>query len=221
MEGLYSYLSTFLTPSRQELFNKMVTERTSHIRVVVEDIYQPHNASAVLRSCDCFGVQHVHVIENRNSYELSKRVSLGSNKWLSMHYHNSKSHNTVPCLKQLKSEGYKIIATTPHEKSSMIQHLDISEPIALVFGNEIAGVSEEVKEHADGFVKVPMYGFTESFNISVAAAISLYELCHRLREEVPNWQLSDEEQEKVKLEWAKHSIKKSDLLIKRFTQEQA
>jgi tRNA (guanosine-2'-O-)-methyltransferase len=219
MEKLYDYLREFLTPERQVLFDRMVEERTKHIAVVVEDIYQPHNASAVLRSCDCFGVQDVHVIENRNIYELNKRVSMGSNKWLTMHYHNQETNNTAACLKELKSKGYKIIATTPHENSSMIQDLDISEPIALVFGTEMEGVSEEVRQHADGFVKIPMYGFTESFNISVAAAISLYELCHRLRLEVDNWKLTEDEKKAVKLGWAKKSIKNCEMIIKRFESE--
>lgn len=219
MEGLYSCLITFLSSSHLELFNMIVTESRPHIRVEIEDIYQPPNAHVLLHSSDCFGDQYVYVVENENTYELSKWISLGSNKWLSMHDHNRKTHNSVSYLKQCRQEGYQVIARTPLEESTMIQLLAISASLAFVLGNELDRISEEVKHYADGFVKIPMYGFTESFNFSVAALIRHNELCDQLGEEVSNWQLS--EQGQVKPEWAKYSIPQSDLLIRWFKQGQA
>lgn len=205
---LYNYLCGFITDERKSRFEEVASCRTRHICVVLEDIFQSHNASAVLRSCDCFGIQDVHIIENRNPYEVNQDVALGSSKWLSLFRYNTLPDNTPSCLESLKNKGYRIIATTPHKNDHTIDTLPIDGKTALVFGTEMHGLSAKAIAMADDFVKIPMYGFTESFNISVSAALCLFSLTERLRRSGIPWQLSPEELDILKLEWARTSVKR-------------
>lgn len=214
---LYEYLSGFATEQRMQKFEEVIHQRSRYLTVVVEDVFQPHNASAVLRSAECFGVQDVHIIENTNKYKPSSDISLGSHQWLTLTRHSKSDNNSLSCMKSLKEKGYRIVATTPHKDDCLISELDLSKgKIALCFGTEIDGLSETIMKEADEFVKIPMYGFTESFNISVSAAICMYELSKRLRESKIKWQLSEEEMLEIKLDWVKESVRSSDLLEKEF-----
>jgi tRNA (guanosine-2'-O-)-methyltransferase len=214
---LIKYLSEYITPERQMLFDKVLKSRTRHITVVLEDIFQPQNASAVLRSCDCFGIQDVHIIENRNKFTVSENVSLGSSKWLNLNTYDSGSNNTLECINKLKDDGYRIIATTPHTEDINLEDFNISGgKSAIVFGTELSGITDTVKENADEFLKIPMYGFTESFNISVSAAIILHHLSHKLRDSGIAWELSEDEKDQIMLEWIGKTLKKANLLEKRF-----
>jgi len=210
---LKEYLFKFISDNKRNLFEKNILNRTRHLTVVLENIYQPHNASAVLRSCDIFGVQDIHIIENSNKYTLSEQVAMGSSKWLNMYKYNSAEDNTIDCYNKLREKGYKIVATTPHEKDVMLDELPIDQKIALVFGTELNGLSDVAMENADAYVKIPMYGFTESFNISVSAALSMFHLSEKIRNSDLDWQLSEEEILDIHLDWAKAVIKKSDLII--------
>ena len=113
-EDLIEHLKKFATPERFSLFKRIVEERTNYITVLLEDIYQAQNASAVLRSCDCFGIQDVHIVENKNEYSINPDVALGSSNWLNLYKYNNKEHNTEDAINSLKNRGYRIIATTPH-----------------------------------------------------------------------------------------------------------
>jgi tRNA (guanosine-2'-O-)-methyltransferase len=213
---LIPYLEGFVSERRKERLQTVLNERMRHMTVVLEDVYQAHNASAVLRSCDCFGVQDVYFIENRNKFKISEEVSMGSNQWLSIRKYNKEENNTAGCLRDLKSKGYRIVATTPHKNDKVISELDVTKPFALVFGTEIDGISPTVFEMADEFVKIPMHGFTESFNISVCAALSMYELSTRIRKQAISYQLPEKEKEEIYLEWLKASVGSSELIIKDF-----
>jgi len=214
---LAEYFSGFMTPERNSLFNRIIADRTRYITVVLEDIYQPHNASAVLRTCDCFGIQDVHIIENRYEYNLNPEVALGSSNWLSMRRYNSGQNNTAECIGALKKNGYRVIATTPHTKDTILTDFDVSAGrFALVFGTEKEGLSELAMSLADEFVRIPMYGFTESFNISVSAALSLFHLSEKMRQSGLPWKLTDEEMLDVKLDWMRYSIKNSDFVERKF-----
>ena len=217
---LIEYLSNFITEKRKKIFDENLKNRTSYLTVVLEDICQSHNASAVLRSCDCFGVQNVHIIENRNQFAVNSQVALGASKWLSIHKHNKSeaASNTISTLKSLKQQGYRIVATTPHTNDVNLEDFDLSSrKTALVFGTELQGISEDVKEYADEFLKIPMVGFTESFNISVSAAICLHHLTWKLRNDSNiQWQLSKEEKNNIHLNWLRQTIKKSKLLEEEF-----
>ena len=213
---LIKYMEGFVSERRRGRLQEVLAERTRHMAVVLEDVYQAHNASAVLRSCDCFGIQDIHFIENRNKFKISEDVSMGSTQWLTINKYNSEENNTVKCINELKSKGYRIVATTPHKDDCTIAELDVTKPFALVFGTEIDGISETVFEMADEFVKIPMYGFTESFNISVCAALCMYELTTRIRGQKIPYHISESEKQEIYLEWLKASVAKSDLIIKEF-----
>jgi tRNA (guanosine-2'-O-)-methyltransferase len=214
---LTNYLKEFATEERWETITEVANKRTRHITVVIEDIYQPHNASAVLRSCDGFGIQDVHIIENNNEFDASSQVTIGADQWLSIHrYKQEGVNNTTTCLKKLMEQGFQIIATSPHENDIDLDELKVDQKTALVFGTELDGISETVKEMADGFVKIPMAGFSESFNISVSAAICLYDLTLHLRKSDLSWQLSDDELDLLKYEWLKRSIKAGEELEKQW-----
>jgi tRNA (guanosine-2'-O-)-methyltransferase len=213
---LINYLSQFISESRRAKFDEVVKFRTRYLTVVLEDIYQPHNASAVLRSCDCFGIQDIHIIENKNAYTVNPDVALGSPKWLNLHKYKKEENNTLSCIKQLKEKGYKIVATTPHKDDYTIETLPIDKPIALVFGTELTGISDTVREYADEFVKIPMFGFTESFNISVSAALCLNTIISRLHKSEYKWQLSEDAKEELILNWLRNTINKVELIEKEY-----
>jgi tRNA (guanosine-2'-O-)-methyltransferase len=202
------YLEQFVTEKRRDLFKKVLNQRTKHFTVAIEDIYQPHNASAVVRSCEIFGLQNVHVIQNKYKFYASNQVAKGAQKWLDFTlYKKKETNNTLACIDDLRSRGYKIIATTPHNDSCLLQDFDITEKAAFFFGVEKEGLSKDVMDNADGFLKIPMAGFTESLNISVAAAIILQTMNEKLKKSTVNWQLSDEEKKEKYLDWLKKSIK--------------
>lgn len=213
---LLTYLEGFVTDKRKNLFRNILQDRTRHFTVVLEDIYQQHNASAVIRSCDIFGIQDVHVIENKYKSKVSKNIAKGSQKWLSFHNYKEDTNNTLECLNTLKSKGYQIIATSPHNNSSILHDFDISKKSAFVFGVEKTGVSDLVINNADGILKIPMVGFTESLNISVAAAIILENLTFKLRNSSVDWKLTNEEQKILYASWIEKTIKNVDEIKERF-----
>ena len=208
-------LKPFVTEERFEKFNEIIQHRTKYVSVALEDIYQPHNASAVLRSCDLFGVQNVNIIENKNKYRINPDVSVGSSKWLSLNRYNQQENNTLEAINSLKKQGYRIVATTPHTNDVELQDFDITKgKFVLFFGSEMPGISDIVMNNADEYLKIPMFGFTESFNISVSAAIILYELTKKIRNSEVNWQLTDQEREEMLLHWLKLTVREADKIIK-------
>ncbi len=205
---LIEYFKTFVTEQRLDKMNNVLSLRTRYLTVVLENIYQPHNASAVLRSCDGFGIQDVHIIENSNSYRVNPGVSLGTSQWLTMHNYSKENENSKTAIENLKKRGYRIVATTPHKKDKNLENFNLTNgKIALFFGTEMHGLSDQVLESADEFMKIPMYGFVESFNISVSCALSLHNLSHRLRNSNIDWTLDLKEKEDVILEWMRKSVK--------------
>lgn len=213
---LLDFLLGFITENRIRKFREVLSLRTQYITIVLEDIYQPHNASAVLRSCDCFGIQDVHIIENRYKYEVNPDVALGSAKWLTLVRYNRDAGNTSFCLNALKDQGYRIVATSPHKDDYTPDTLPLDKKVALVFGTELEGLTENAKGMADAFVRIPMYGFTESLNISVSAALLLNNVSARIRNSGVGWQLSEEVRTDIMLQWARNSLKRSDALERQF-----
>ncbi|OFX59184.1 MAG: RNA methyltransferase, partial [Bacteroidetes bacterium GWA2_30_7] len=175
--SLFEFLAGFVTDRRKKIICDNIKERTRYITVVLEDIFQPQNASAVLRTCDCFGIQDVHIIENQNKYNINPDVVLGATQWLTIKNYNKNENNTLEALNNLKKNNYRIIATTLSENNVSLNDFQLNKgKIALFFGTELTGLSSEVINNADEFLKIPMYGFTESFNISVSAGIILHDL---------------------------------------------
>jgi tRNA (guanosine-2'-O-)-methyltransferase len=218
---LLKYFTSFVAPARAELFNRKANERTNYITIVLEDIFQPQNASAVLRSCDCFGIQNVHVIENRNTLTIDKEVAMGASKWLTIHKYNKTTNNSLEAIQTLKKSGYRIVATSPHINDQSLPDFDLTKgKAALIFGSELPGISDIIANEADEFLKIPMYGFTESLNISVSAAIIMFHLTNQLRElNHIDWHLNEQEKDTLVLEWIKKSVKQSQLLEERFFAE--
>jgi tRNA (guanosine-2'-O-)-methyltransferase len=218
---LIKYLENFITDNRKALFHAVLKQRTRYITVVLEDIFQAHNASAVLRTCDCFGIQDVHLIENRNKFSINEEIALGSEKWLTLKTYSSGTNNILDAIATLRKNGYRIIATTPHQNDTNLNDFDLtSGKTALLFGTELRGLSEDALNNADGYLKIPMHGFTESFNISVTAAIILHALTEKLRASEINWQLSEKESDEVMLSWLQRSVKNSALIEKEFIARQ-
>jgi tRNA (guanosine-2'-O-)-methyltransferase len=212
--NLLSYLETYLTPERLKRFSDVLSNRTYFITVAIEDVYQMHNTSAVIRSCDVFGIQKAHIIEGRFGKRLDKNIAMGAQKWVDLERHST----AKSCIRDLRAKGYKIIATTPNNDSCLLEDFEITEKAALFFGTEKEGLSPEVLEQADGFLKIPMSGFSESLNISVSAAIILYVLKQKLKRSNLPWGLNEAEIWEKRLDWTKKSIKSIDEIIARYRQ---
>ncbi len=207
-------LSGLVTQRRRELFDRVLDYRTRYITVVLEDIYQPHNASAVLRTCECFGIQDVHIIENRNTYRINPDVVLGATKWLNLNKYNRLDYNTDETIRQLRDQGYRIIATTLDEQAVQLHEFDLlAGKCALFFGTELTGLTDHVLDQADEFLKIPIYGFTGSFNISVSTAIILHQLTMELHRSDLSWRLSHAEREEQLLDWLKKSVGGGEQLV--------
>ncbi|MFP4565668.1 MAG: TrmH family RNA methyltransferase, partial [Spirochaetaceae bacterium] len=190
---------------------------TRYITVALEDIYQPHNASAVLRTCDGLGVQDVHIIENRNTYRVNPEVALGSSQWLSLIKYNSGAHNTAEAIHSLRESGYRVVATSPHRDDVRLEDLDlVAGPVAFLLGNELDGLTPTAIEEADIHMRIPIYGFVESFNISVAAAIILHHTTLALRRSTLPWQLTDDEKQAILFEWVRRSLPRREALEREY-----
>ena len=218
-QAFLDFLYQFITDERKERFEEVLAWRTRHITVVLEDIFQPHNASAVLRSCDLTGIQDVHIVENNFSFDINPDVVMGSTKWLDIHHYNEQEFNTPEVIDRLHQEGYQIVATCPHQNDFSPETLPLDQPIALLFGTEKTGLTDYALEHADKYVQIPMHGFTESFNISVSAALLMYTLTHRLHEMTDvDWHLTEDEKQKARLEWSRRTLSRMKQYERKFNE---
>ena len=207
------YLSEFLLPERYQRLREVLNLRTRHLAVVLEDLFQTQNISAVLRTCECYGVQDVYVMEGSNEFCVHNAISMGADKWLTLHNFPYSPTNKIDCIKELRKKGYKVVTTLPAENSFFIDQLPVEEKTAFLFGTELSGLSEEVIALADYSVKIPMYGFTESFNISNSVAILISHFVEKVRKSSINWALTETEKSELLFEWLQKSIKKPHLII--------
>lgn len=210
-EELVEYLESQLSSRRRELFRKVIEQRTNYFTVATQDVYQLHNTSAVIRSCDVFGVQNVHVIEEVNLKKIDREIAMGAQKWVDINRYTS----TRNCIQSLRKMNYRIVATSPH-KGTALQNFDIGSPAAIFFGTETEGLSAEVMRKADDFIQIPMVGFTESLNISVSAAIILQSITARLRDSSIDWCFSEEEKLQKRYDWAVKNLKNAGEHIQEF-----
>lgn len=209
---LLEYLEGYLTESRKKKFSKVLSQRTKHFTVATEDVYQLHNTSAVIRSCDVFGIQEVNIIEERNSKRIDREIAMGAQKWVDL----NRFRSVKDCMADLKLKGYQIVATTPHTNDCELHDFDVTKKSCFFFGRETEGLSDDVLNAADCFLKIPMFGFTESLNISVSAAIILEHVTTKLRKTNVNWQLTEEEMFEKRLDWIKKTIRSYDEIVQRF-----
>ena len=237
----------FITPERKERMLQVLAQRTRYAVCVLEDLFDPRNGSAVIRHCDALGIHELHAIENVHHFKSDTQVDLGTAQWLDMRVYRKPSgggpvsvkarrkalqtasggrvpppaSQTPAVLASLKERGYRIVATSPHaDDDSLPETLDLaSGPVAVVFGTEKHGISEEAREAADIFMRIPMVGFVESFNLSASAAIVLHVLSRRIREEGLPWRLEADDAERVLFEWVRRTAPHAESLVKRFGEE--
>jgi len=218
-QDLLLYLQHHMTDDRSIRFKEVLEHRTRHFTIAVEDVYKERNASAIIRSADCFGIQDVHIIENRNEYQLSESISMGADKWIDVHIYDKSSNNSEKCISDLHNKGYQIIATSPHSKDAELEEFDISKKSAFFLGGEKDGLTQEVMDNADGYIKIPMYGFTESYNLSVAGALLLYSLTKKLHASNIDWRLNQKEKLDLQLDWTIKTIASSENLIRKYLED--
>ena len=208
-------MTQFLTEERKEVLRRTLASRTHYMRIMTENMFHPQNASAIMRHCEAFGIQQIHTVEDRCRFDPSVNIVRGTQKWVDVEHHDT----TKEALEALKSEGYRIVATTPHRCSVTPETFDVTKgKFALVFGTEHAGISDEVIEAADDFLMIPMCGMVESLNVSASAAILIYMLSQRIRQQVDGWQLSDDEQLKLLTRWTMSSIRDFEGILRKAEQ---
>jgi len=206
------YLATFMTEERFSLFEQTLSMRTTYLTILTENTFHPHNAAALIRHCEAFGVQRMHTIETRCQFDPSQNISRGSDRWLNLVRHSS----TSEALSALKAEGYRLVATTPHRESCTPETFDVKKgKFALIFGTEHAGISDEAMAAADEYLRIPMCGMVESLNVSASAAVLIYQLAQRVRAQVEGWQLSEEEQTRLLYDWTRLSVKDAGRILER------
>lgn len=216
LQSLYGYLSAFLTPRRRSLFEQVAQSRTQYLSLLVEDVHQEHNASALVRTCDCFGIQQMHILEKGNEGKVSSGMAKGAEKWVDVFQHKATKREPRVLLQAAKKAGYQIAATTPHGQAHTPQDLPLDRPTLVLFGQEGPGLSQELFNEADCHLNLAMYGFTESFNVSVSAALVLQVLVHRLRQEGQDWALSEAAYWQLLTRWALKMITNEQVYLREF-----
>ncbi len=214
-EQIILYLKEFVTEKRFALFQKIVEWRTHYVSVLLENIYQSHNASAIVRTCEAHGLQDVYIYERNNKFVTNEEISMGADKWLSIHRYNEKEISIPVLFDNIHQNGYSIVATTLHKTAVSLYDLPVDKSkLMFLFGTEKEGLSKEMIQHADEYVKIPMYGFTESFNVSVSAGIVLNYIVQKIRNSSLSVSLPQEEKERLLIEWLVRSIPSGKKILK-------
>lgn len=210
------FLSQYVTEGKKQAFERVLDYRTRYLTIVLEDVYHSQNTSAVVRSCDCFGIQDLHVIENKHQYRLNPRVVHGASQWVDVIQYMDGENSSETCFTRLKEKGYQLVGTIPDPAAPSIHDFHFEQPTALIFGTEKDGLSDIGKTFCDKLVTIPMYGFTESFNISVSAAICMNLLSTKLYTSDLPWKLTAYERKSLRLKWFKQVVRNSDIIEKEF-----
>ena len=210
------FLESLLSPQRLETLRITLDSRLGDISLVLDNLFDPHNMGAITRTAEALGVQDIHTIERDTSLDLSSKVTKYSDKWITFHRHQSISH----CIKALREDGFQILAAQMTRNAVPVQDVEIhaNTKIAVVAGNEHAGVSDEICSLADKQVIIPMYGFTESFNVSVATALVLSDFVRKKRAAIApeTGTLTEKRKNRLYDEWLQKAVKKSDTLLRAF-----
>ncbi|AIK18366.1 TrmH family RNA methyltransferase [Borreliella afzelii] len=201
-------LSEFITDGKKARIEEVLSRRTNYLTFVLEDIVQSHNASATIRTGEILGLSDIYVIDKNNKYTLNPDITLGSSQWINL----NKYKNAKFAIDRLKSDGYSIVATSLSEQSVNLENFSINNKMAVFFGTELTGLSSEVLEAADLCIKIPMYGFTQSYNISVAVAIVMYSLLIRLRESGVDYLLNEVEKSNLRLKYYRQVVKNYQII---------
>lgn len=211
----FEYLKQFLTEERLKKIEHFSPESSDFVLPVMDDVYQFRNAAAIIRSVEACGFHKVIAMEEENVFNPNLTVTKGAETWVEV----EKMPKNIDSLQQIKSRGYKILAVSLEKNAVMLPDYQITEPIALVFGTEMAGVSEEVIDFADETLAIPMFGFTRSFNVSVAAGICMYELKQKLINSNIDYKLSEEKLLKMKIRWAVNSMQSGQQIFQKYLRD--
>lgn len=210
--GRIACLREFMTPERYAVLRATLSMRTRYMTVLAENMYHGQNAAALIRHCEAFGVQQMHTVETLCAFEPNPDIARGTDRWVDVRRHAS----TAEAVAALRSEGYRIVATTPHREDVTPETFDVGRgPFALVFGTEHAGISDEVIASADEFLRIPMCGMVESLNVSASAAILIYMLSERVRLTVGDWRMTPAEQAEALDRWMRRSVKDAEAILQR------
>jgi tRNA (guanosine-2'-O-)-methyltransferase len=217
-EELYVYLDSFIKDQRRDRLNRVLDNRTTHFCIAMEDLFYERNSGAIIRTADGYGIQNINVIEPRDSFKskVTNVISKGAEKWVTKKQYGDPETGVMDCINALRKDGYQIVATSPHTDGHTIHNFDITKKSAFFLGTEKTGISDIVMEEADDYISMPIYGFTESYNVSVANAILLHEMVNRLRNSEVDWKLSVEERKELMLEWTIKSIVSAEMLAEKF-----
>ena len=214
-QKIFQHLQQFLTDERLEKINHFAPESSDFVLPVIEDVFQFRNEAAIVRSVEACGFHKIIAMESEHEFNPNLRVTKGAETWVEV----EKLPHNLDSLREIKNRGYKILAVSPENNATMLSDYDLKEPVALVFGTEAAGVSEEILDFADETLAIPMYGFTQSFNVSVAAAICVYELKQKLLRSNLDYKLSEEKLWEMKVRWAMNSIKSGEQILAKYLRE--
>ncbi len=215
---LIKKLSSVINKERVERLQQVLDQRTCYLTVVLDDLYLAQNSSAIIRTSECIGIQTTHIIQDRNEHKTNRDVVKGSSKWIDINLYENES-GRIECIKNIKRQGHKIAAMTLNENSIPLEELPIKEKLALCFGSEDTGLHQEIEQVADYKVQIPIAGFTQSYNVSVSAGISLYYLMNKIKDTNQNWQLTKEEKEKQLIEWLSKSTPTGKILLDKYKEE--
>ena len=215
---VFDHLAQFVSDHKKAFVEKVLAHRTRYVTIVLENIYQSQNASAAIRTCECMGLQDIHIVEDTAKYQLNIRVLKGSYKWMDFHrYRDRQVNNAEVCFNRLRKDGYRILVADPAADGVSIDELDVSAgKMALVFGNELRGASQYSLQHGDQKIRIPMFGFTESLNVSVSVAVCLNTILRNLRRSGKPIGLTEDEKNIVRLAWYRKIVRRSDLLEREF-----
>jgi len=216
-EEIIRRLSPFVTERRLQRLRSVAARRTRSVTVVLENLYQDHNISAVLRTCDGLGIQDVHIIEKENAFRVNEEVALGASRWLSIFRYNSENETKNPveaCLESLRQKSYTLVATVVRPDALSVWDMPADRPVALLFGTELTGLSPEAISRADMAVYYPMEGFTDSFNVSVSAALFLQAILYKMKQQGTLRCLTLEEQNELVANWLRHNVRDAEALLK-------
>ncbi len=217
MDVLLEFFGEFVTEERKNRIEEVLSQRTEHFHIVTEDTYQEHNASAIVRSCDCFGIQRMSVIQDINEFYVSHGMAGGAEKWVDINYYQESKEGFQECIDNLRASGYQIVATCPNPDAKKLEDFDVTQKSAIFFGREREGLSQVVLDQADSDLFIPMVGFTSSLNISVSVAIILQTLATKLRlNDHIDWGLNEQRKEELRLAWYYNSIPNNQRMLNAF-----
>lgn len=212
---LQEYIENFLTKERKAILKKIIEKRTNHLVFVAENLIDEHNIHAIIRTSECFGLQDFYNIPFKGNLKKNRSVTRGALQWTHIYEFLDEKDPIVSCIEHLKSIGYKVYATSSNLESTYTpQTLPIDDKVAIIMGNEHLGVSEKALDLSDGVIEIPMYGFTESFNVSVAAGLICQPIVERIRTSEINWGFDPNIKKNLYYEWIWHSVKKPDILYR-------